>query len=76
MRLTAKGQVTIPKDLRDRLGLRPGTEVAFDEHAGGVIVRRADNQSAGADLVAHLRGFEGATTMSTDELMALTRGED
>lgn len=76
MRLTSKGQVTIPKELRDRLGLQPGTEVAFDEHADGVIVRRADRRSAGAALVAHLRAFEGTTTMSTDELMALTRGED
>jgi AbrB family looped-hinge helix DNA binding protein len=76
MRLTSKGQVTIPKDLRDQLGLQPGTDVEFDVHEGDLIVRRADRMTPGQALVAHLSSFRGRTTMTTDELMALTRGED
>ncbi|HVA23746.1 MAG TPA: AbrB/MazE/SpoVT family DNA-binding domain-containing protein [Chloroflexota bacterium] len=38
--LTSKGQVTIPKDIRDRLGLKPGSQVEFVEQDGRVVVRR------------------------------------
>jgi len=76
VRLTSKGQVTIPKDLRDRLGLQPGTDVEFDHRDGALIVRRADGKSRGQALVSHLRSFQGHTTMTTEELMALTRGDD
>ena len=40
-RVGPKGQVVIPKDIRDRLGIAPGTEVVFTEDAGGVVVRPA-----------------------------------
>ena len=39
-RLTVKGQVTIPKPLRESLGLEPGQELEFEERAGALIVRR------------------------------------
>ena len=39
-RLTVKGQVTIPKPLRDSLGLEPGHELEFEEREGALIVRR------------------------------------
>ncbi len=39
-RLTEKGQVTIPKPLRDSLGLEPGQELEFEEHGGTLVVRR------------------------------------
>lgn len=76
MRLTSKGQVTIPKELRERHGLGPGTEVEFTESDGGIVVRRADGRTRALSTVEHLRSFRGHTTMTTDELMALTRGED
>ncbi len=36
-----KGQVVLPKDIRDQLGIKPGTEVAFDMTSDGVIIRKA-----------------------------------
>lgn len=75
MRITSKGQVTIPADIRERAGLLPHTEVTFEMDGEVVrIVRVADHrgQGRGARLVAHLRG-RGDVAMSTDEIMALTR---
>jgi AbrB family looped-hinge helix DNA binding protein len=77
VRITSKGQVTIPADIRDRAGLLPHTEVAFDFDGQVVRLRpmaakRGDGR--GARLVAHLRG-RGDVVMSTDAIMALTRGE-
>lgn len=76
MRLTSKGQVTIPKDLREKHGLAPGTAVEFEELDGHLVVRRADGKRPGEALVDHLSGFRGHATMTTAELMALTRGDD
>ncbi len=77
MRITSKGQVTIPKDIRDRAGLLPDTEVEFVYDGNVVTLKRAENQaqSRGARLVEHLRGHGGDVKMTTDEIMALTRGE-
>lgn len=76
MRLTSKGQVTIPKQLRDELGLLPGTDVEFAARDGDLIIRRSDGKTPGQALVDHLRSFQGHMTMTTEELMALTRGDD
>ena len=46
MRLTSKGQVTIPLEIRRQLGLEPGTHVEFDVVAGTVRMRKADNRIA------------------------------
>jgi AbrB family looped-hinge helix DNA binding protein len=74
MRITAKGQVTIPVEIRQRLGLLPDTEVEFEVVGGAVRIRRAARGSSrGRALVARLRG-RATTKMSTDEIMALTRG--
>jgi AbrB family looped-hinge helix DNA binding protein len=78
MRITSKGQVTIPKEIRDKAGLLPETEVEFAVERGVVTIRRAPHpgtRDRGAKLVAHLRSFRDKVTMSTDEVMALTRGE-
>jgi bifunctional DNA-binding transcriptional regulator/antitoxin component of YhaV-PrlF toxin-antitoxin module len=77
MRITSKGQVTIPLALREKAGLLPDTEVEFDFDGNAVRIRRARRKSSGgrgARLVAHMRG-RGDGTMTTDEIMALTRGE-
>ncbi len=74
MRLTSKGQVTIPLGIRKRLGLLPNTEVEFDVVGQSVRIRKARKQSRGREIVEHLRGT-GTSGMTTDEIMALTRGE-
>jgi AbrB family looped-hinge helix DNA binding protein len=77
MRITSKGQVTIPADIRERAGLMPLTEVTFEFDGKSVRIVRARSRSGqgrGARLVAHLRG-RGDVTMSTDEIMALTRAD-
>lgn len=77
MRITSKGQVTIPAEIREQAGLLPHTEVDF-EFDGQVVrivpVRGRSKNSRGARLIARLRG-SGDVAMSTDEIMALTRGE-
>jgi AbrB family looped-hinge helix DNA binding protein len=75
MRITSKGQVTIPAHIREKAGLFPHTEVDFIHDDDGVrIVPAADprQKSRGQLLVDHLRG-QSDITMSTDEIMALTR---
>ncbi len=77
MRITSKGQVTIPGDIRARAGLLPDTEVdfAFDGTVVTIAPAAAPRQDGrGARLVAHLRG-RGDVAMSTDAIMALTRAD-
>lgn len=76
MRITSKGQVTIPADIRNRLGLLPQTEVVFEVEDDTVRIRRADNGELGRGkwLTRHMRG-RATASMTTDEIMALTRGE-
>ena len=73
MRVTSKGQVTIPQDVRQRLGIASGSEVDFEVDTHGVrLVRRVEGD--GEAIVAAMRG-RGKVAMSTDEIMALTRGD-
>lgn len=74
MRLTSKGQVTIPLAIRNKLGLLPNTEVEFEVVGESVRIRKAAKQSRGREIVERLRGTATAG-MTTDEIMALTRGE-
>ncbi|MFN3348797.1 MAG: AbrB/MazE/SpoVT family DNA-binding domain-containing protein [Pseudorhodoplanes sp.] len=77
MRITSKGQVTIPADIRAKAGLLPHTEVAFEFDGKSVRIVRArpsKTDGRGARLVAHLRR-RGDVAMTTDQIMALTRGE-
>jgi AbrB family looped-hinge helix DNA binding protein len=79
MPVTVKGQVTIPKPIRDRLGLVPGSRVEFAvEPDGRVVLRRAEGSTAVADRFARFRDHPpaGWTGMTTDEIMRMTRGED
>lgn len=73
MKVTTKGQVTIPLRVRDRAGIVPGSEVEFVEQGGRVYLRKVQGRGRGRDLVARLRG-RGSVRMSTDEILALTRG--
>ena len=78
MRITSKGQVTIPAEIREKAGLLPHTEVEFEFDGEVVRIVRAKNKhtdSRGARVVALLRGT-GDVAMTTDEIMALTRGDE
>ena len=75
-RVTSKGQVTIPQPIREQLGLLPDTDVEFEVVEGGVLLRRAAaGTSRGRRLVERMRG-KGTIRMSTDEIMALMRGDE
>jgi AbrB family looped-hinge helix DNA binding protein len=81
MRITSKGQVTIPIALREKAGLLPNTEVEFELDGKGVRIkpsRRKGKLSQGEELIAHLRRHrpKGGPLLTTDEIMAMTRGED
>ncbi len=73
--VTSKGQVTIPKKVREHLGIVPGTAVDFDLAGDGrVTVRKSANQEPSKPSpFAGIRGRASAG-MSTDDIMALTRG--
>ena len=76
MKLTSKGQVTIPRNIRQKLELFPHSEVEFVIEGNNVMLRKADSkESRGKRLVEALRG-KATVRMSTDEIMALTRGEE
>ncbi|MGI8807230.1 MAG: AbrB/MazE/SpoVT family DNA-binding domain-containing protein [Acidimicrobiales bacterium] len=73
MRVTEKGQVTIPKELRDALGIGAGTEVAFERADDAIVVRKVkDGSNRGQEVVNRLRG-RGDVRLSTEEIMSLTR---
>lgn len=75
MRITSKGQVTIPQPLREAAGLLPDTEVEFALDGDAVRITRASapRMDRGRALVAHMRG-RGTRRITTDEIMKLTRG--
>jgi AbrB family looped-hinge helix DNA binding protein len=74
--VTSKGQVTIPKPVRDHLGIVPGSQVAFRRAADGSIVIEKANGTAPSrgNRFVRVRGSAGPG-MTTDELMSLLRGE-
>ena len=75
MRVNSKGQVTIPAELRQRHGLHEGDEVEVIEDGDTLrIIQVKTSPTRGQRLVRRMRG-RASTTMSTDQLMALLRGE-
>lgn len=76
MRITSKGQVTIPQEIREKAGLLPHTEVDFVYDGKAVRIVRADSgkkTNRGARLVEHMRGRLSKRGLTTDQLMAMTR---
>ncbi|MDI4662801.1 AbrB/MazE/SpoVT family DNA-binding domain-containing protein [Xanthobacter autotrophicus] len=71
--VTRKGQVTVPKRVRDLLGITPGSAVEFRLEGDRVIFTKV-GEDAHHGRFAKLRGHAGAG-LSTDAIMALTRGE-
>lgn len=75
MKITSKGQVTIPAEIRRKAGLLPETEVEFELERGKVVIKKVPgSRRRGRKLVAALKG-RGTVRMTTDQIMALTRGE-
>ena len=72
-KVTTKGQVTLPKKLRDAIGLKAGSEVEFELDDGRIVVRKR----APTEILARWRGrYEGKLLGATvDETMELLRGE-
>ena len=68
--ISSKGQVTVPKPVRDRLGLRPGTVVEFELTAGGVVMRKGHKGERPVDRV---RGVL-RDVVNTDEFIDAMRG--
>ena len=78
IQVTSKGQVTIPREIRNRLGLLPHTKVAFELAGDHARIRKAGREAGesvrGRLALDALRGTADVR-MSTDQIMALTRGE-
>jgi len=82
MRVTSKGQVTIPKEVREKLGIQPGDEVGFREEGQAIVVEKKQEEqplNAGEMLYRHLLGKgpalrKGRPLITSEELMEMTRG--
>lgn len=77
MKISRKGQVTIPIEIREQLGLMPHTEVCFEVEGNAVRILREEKPSGsrGERLLARLKG-RATSGLSTEDIMALTRSEN
>ena len=73
MKITSKGQVTIPRELREKYMILPNTEIAFKEKDGKIYLEKIKN---GSDKPGPFEKARGTATakLSTEEIMKLTRG--
>ena len=76
MRITSKGQVTIPREIRHKMGLLPHTEVEFTIKGNTVFIKKTPNgaKKRGEELLEKMRG-RATVPMTTDQIMALTRSK-
>lgn len=74
-RMTSRGRVTIPKQLRDHLGWEPGDELHFLQEDDGVKIVRSPRRLDGAVVLERLRRVRWNPTLTTDRLISITRGE-
>lgn len=75
MKVTTKGQVTIPQEIRDELGIQPGSDVEFE--IDGNVVKLIPVQSSegrGGKIVQSLKG-RATVRLTTEEIMSMTRGK-
>ncbi|RKY79751.1 AbrB/MazE/SpoVT family DNA-binding domain-containing protein [candidate division KSB1 bacterium] len=75
MRVTTKGQVTIPQHIREKFNITPATEVDFIEEGDRVFLVKLKSKKTTTRKFAKLRGIADVK-MTTDEIMALTRGRN
>jgi antitoxin PrlF len=75
--LTSKGQVTIPKRVREGMGLKPGSKVEIEMQPGNVATIRPVRGISKSDYARRIDKVRGTlkTTMTTDEIMELLRGD-
>ena len=77
MKITNKGQVTIPIEIRERFGLQPNTEVEFQIERNTLRLVKANRKRAqrrGVEVIKRLAG-KGDVRMTTDQILALTRDQ-
>ncbi|MDH4241981.1 MAG: AbrB/MazE/SpoVT family DNA-binding domain-containing protein [Phycisphaerae bacterium] len=74
MRVTTKGQVTIPQHIREKLNITPATEIDFVEEGNRVFLVKRKGKKAATRKFAKLRGL-ATVKMTTDQIMALTRSD-
>jgi AbrB family looped-hinge helix DNA binding protein len=73
MRITSKGQVTIPQNVREQMGFLANTEVEFVVSGNKVFLQKAENDECrGKDLIACMKG-KATAALRTDEILAMTR---
>lgn len=75
MRVTTKGQVTIPRNIRKKMGITPGSEIEFIEENRCVYLLKKETVKGAENRFKKLRGIT-TIKMSTDEIMALTRKKE
>ena len=73
MRITSKGQVTIPVEIREQLGLTPNTEVEFEVIGDAVYVKKTKAKSTFGKTLIEMMRCKATVKMTTDEIMELTR---
>jgi len=76
MHITSKGQVTIPQEIRERFGFVPHTEIDFVVEDGVLVLRKARGENDRMRAWSEKHRGSADIKMTTDEIMALTRGED
>ncbi len=75
MKITTKGQVTIPLDIREQLGLFPHSEIEFVVKGKKAFLHKISKRNMrGQAIIQRMRG-KGTIKMSTDQIMSLTRGK-
>ena len=74
MRVTTKGQVTIPQHIREKMMITPSSEIDFVEEADRVYIVKKKDEKDSIRKFSKLRGI-GTVKMTTDEIMALTRAD-
>lgn len=72
-KVTSKGQVTIPKEVRERLGVHPGENVGFEESGGVLVISKVVTRSPFDKWVGRLGHLEG---QRSDDLVREARGHD
>jgi AbrB family looped-hinge helix DNA binding protein len=77
-KVSTKGQVTIPEELRDEYRIERGMEVEWERHADGILLRPVpgDRKRLASERVRKMLGAATNKELSTDEIMALMRGDD
>ncbi len=74
MKISPNGQITIPTDIQERLGLLPGTEIQLEVIGETLQLRKQPIANQGAELIAALRG-KATRSVTTDDIMQLTRAD-